>query len=135
MEKSQDVLALVGRILLAVLFIWSGYGKVTSFSATAAYIASQGMPLPEVATALTIVIELGLGLAIAIGWKTRLAAGVIALWLIPTSFLFHNFWSAPADQMMAQQINFMKNVAIFGGMLLLIAFGPGRFSVDGRARS
>lgn len=134
MENKQDLLALIGRIAIAILFITSGWGKVMDFGGTAGYIASNGIPLPQVATAVTIVVELGLGLAIALGWQTRFAAAVIALWLIPTTLLFHNFWSAPADQAMMQQINFMKNVAIFGGMLLLAAFGAGRYAVDGRLR-
>jgi putative oxidoreductase len=132
MEKSQDTLALIGRIALAALFVWSGWGKISGFSGTAGYIASQGLPMPEVLTAGTIFVELVLGLAIVVGLKTRIAALLIALWLIPTSFLFHNFWSAPADQVMMQQINFMKNASIFGGMLLLMAFGAGRYSIDGR---
>ena len=135
MEKSQDLIALIGRIAVAILFVTSGWGKMMDFGGTAGFIASNGIPLPQVATAITIVVELGLGLAIALGWQTRSAAAVIALWLIPTTFIFHNFWSAPAAEVMMQQINFMKNVSIFGAMLLLVAFGPGRYSLDGRGRA
>lgn len=134
MERSQDTFALVGRIALAVLFIWSGFGKLTGFSGTAGMIASQGLPLPQVLTATTIFVELVLGLAVVVGFKARIAALLIALWLIPATFVFHNFWSAPDAEVMMQQINFMKNVSIFGGMLLLTAFGPGRYSVDGGNR-
>ncbi|HZQ62594.1 MAG TPA: DoxX family protein [Casimicrobiaceae bacterium] len=134
MNRSNDVLALLGRIALAAIFVWSGSGKITGFSSTAGYIASKGLPMPVVLTALTIFVELILGLAIIIGWRARIAALLIALWLIPTTFLFHNFWSAPAAQVTMQQINFMKNVSIFGGMLLLMAFGAGRYSVDGGRR-
>ena len=130
----RDLFALVGRIALAAIFVWSGAGKITGFSNTAGYIASKGLPMPAVLTALTICIELGLGLAIVLGFRARIAALLIALWLIPTTFLFHNFWAAPAGQAMMQQINFMKNVSIFGGMLLLMAFGAGRYSVDGGRR-
>lgn len=134
MNRSSDVLALIGRIALAAIFVWSGSGKITGFSSTAGYIASKGLPMPAVLTAITIFIELILGLAIIIGWRARIAAFLIALWLIPTSFLFHNFWAAPAGQVMMQQINFMKNVSILGGMMLLMAFGAGRLSVDGGRR-
>lgn len=134
MNRSSDVLALIGRIALAAIFVWSGSGKITGFSSTAGYIASKGLPMPAVLTAFTIFIELILGLAIVIGWRARIAAFLIALWLIPTSFLFHNFWAAPAGQVMMQQINFMKNVSILGGMMLLMAFGAGRLSVDGGRR-
>lgn len=134
MNRGNDVLALIGRIALAWIFVWSGSGKITGFSSTAGYIASKGLPMPAVLTAITIFIELILGLAIIIGWRARIAAFLIALWLIPTTFLFHNFWSAPAAQVMMQQINFMKNVSILGGMMLLMAFGAGRYSVDGGRR-
>jgi putative oxidoreductase len=97
-------------------------------------IASQGLPLAQALTAMTIFVELVLGLAIVVGFKTRIAALLIALWLIPATLVFHNFWSAPDAEAMMQQINFMKNVSIFGGMLLLTAFGPGRYSVDGGNR-
>lgn len=132
MERSQDTLALIGRIALAALFVWSGYGKIGGFAGTAGYIASKGLPLPEVLAAGTIFIELVLGLALVAGIQTRLAALLIALWLIPTTLIFHNYWAVPAQQVQMQQINFMKNVSIFGGMLLLMAFGPGRFSLDAR---
>ncbi|MEO5700291.1 MAG: DoxX family protein [Casimicrobiaceae bacterium] len=131
MNRFEDSLALLGRIALAAIFVWSGFGKISGFSGTAAYIASKGLPFAEVLTALTIFIEFALGLAIVIGFKARIAALLIALWLIPTTLLFHNFWSVPAEEAMMQQINFMKNVSIFGGMLILMAFGPGRYSVDG----
>ncbi|MEP7205590.1 MAG: DoxX family protein [Casimicrobiaceae bacterium] len=131
MNRSEDTLALLGRIALAAIFVWSGFGKISGFSGTAAYIASKGLPLPEVLTAVTIFIEFALGVAIVVGFKARIAALLIALWLIPTTLLFHNFWSVPAEQVMMQQINFMKNMSIFGGMLILMAFGPGRYSVDG----
>src|SRR5689334_8807849 len=120
MTRYQDVLALVGRICLALLFIWSGFGKIGGFENTVGYIASKGLPMPAVAAAGTIVIELGLGLLIAIGWGTRWAALIVALWLIPTTFIFHNFWDVPAAAAQMQKINFMKNVSIFGGMLMLM---------------
>lgn len=135
MERSQDLLALVGRIALAALFVWSGFGKIGDFASTAAYIASKGLPFPEVLTAITIFVEFALGLAIVVGFKARVSALLIALWLIPTTLLFHNFWAMPPDKVMMQTISFMKNVAVFGGMLLLMAFGAGRYSIDGgRAR-
>lgn len=132
MNRNQDILALVGRVCIALLFVWSGWGKVGGFQGTVGFIASTGLPMPEVLAAGTVLVELGLGLLVILGWKTRWAALIIALWLIPTTYVFHNFWSVPADQAMMQEINFMKNVSIFGAMLLLMAFGPGRMSVDGR---
>ena len=126
----NDFLALLGRIALATLFIWSGAMKISGFSHTAASIASKGLAMPALLTALTIFIELGLGLALVIGWRTRLVGVVIALWLIPTTLLFHAFWSASGAAVMPQQVNFFKNLSIFGGMLMVAAFGPGAYSVD-----
>ena len=128
----QDSAALIGRILLALMFIISGWGKITGFSDNAGYIASQGLPMPQALLIIAIAIELGAGLAIAFGWKTRWAAVVMMVFLIVITPIFHAFWNVPADQAMAQQINFMKNLSILGGMILLFAWGPGRYSLDER---
>jgi putative oxidoreductase len=129
MNSNHDLAALVGRILLATLFVVSGIGKIAGFAGTAGYIASKGLPMTELLTAATIVVELGSGLAIIAGWKARWAALLLAGFTIVASVLFHNFWAAPAAEAMNQQIHFMKNLSIIGGMLLLFAHGPGRFSV------
>ncbi|CAN7573404.1 DoxX family protein [Pseudorhodoferax sp. LjRoot39] len=131
-SPAQDALALVGRILVAVLFIPAGFGKLTGFAGTVGYIGSVGLPLPQVGAALAIVVELGLGLALLVGFKTRLAALVLAVFTLAASFFFHNYWAVPADKAMVQQLMFMKNVAIAGGLLAFVAFGAGRFSVDRR---
>ncbi|HZP87323.1 MAG TPA: DoxX family protein [Burkholderiales bacterium] len=124
--------ALIGRILLAVIFVVSGFGKIGGFSGTAAYMASKGLPIVPVLLVLTIVIELGGGLLLIVGYKTRWVALVFFLWLIPVTLVFHQFWGIDAAQVQMQQIQFMKNVAIMGGMLMVLAFGPGAYSVDKR---
>lgn len=131
-SPAQDALALIGRILIAVLFIPAGFGKLTGFAGTVGYIGSAGLPLPQLGAALAIVVELGLGLALLVGFKTRLAAAVLAVFTLAASFFFHNYWALPADKAMVQQLMFMKNVAITGGLLAFVAFGAGRFSVDRR---
>ncbi|MGC4068805.1 MAG: DoxX family protein [Polyangiaceae bacterium] len=131
-SPAQDALALVGRILIAVLFIPAGLGKLTGFAGTVGYIGSVGLPLPQVGAVLAIVVELGLGLALLVGFKARLAALVLAAFTLAASFFFHNYWAMPADKAMVQQLMFMKNVAIAGGLLAFVAFGAGRFSVDRR---
>ncbi len=130
--KLQDPLALVGRILLAVLFVPAGFSKIAGFAGTAGYIASVGLPLPQVGAAAAIVIELGLGLLLLAGWRTRAVALVLALFTLVAAVFFHNYWASPADQLMMQQINFYKNVAIAGGLLAFTAFGAGRWSMDAR---
>ncbi|HKW80680.1 MAG TPA: DoxX family protein [Casimicrobiaceae bacterium] len=130
MNTGSDVLALLGRVLLAVIFVYSGFGKITDFQGTVHYIEAVRMPVPQVLAVGAIVVEFIGGLALLIGFRARWAALAFVLFLIVITPLFHNFWSAPAAEAMEQQINFIKNVAIIGGMLMVMAFGPGRYSVD-----
>lgn len=130
MSTSRDLAALVGRILIALLFVPAGWGKIMGFAGTTGYIASKGLPMPAVAAAIAIAVELGGGLLLLAGFKTRWAALALFVFLIPTTFVFHAFWNVPPEQVMAQQINFWKNVAIMGGLLYVWSFGAGRFSVD-----
>ena len=130
----QNPLSLIGRILLALLFVPSGFSKIGGFAGTVGYIASKGVPLPELAAAAAIGVELGLGLLLLIGWQTRWAALGIALFTVVITFIFHNFWAVPAEQVMAQQQNFFKNMAAVGGLLTVAAWGAGAWSVDGNQR-
>ena len=130
MNMQKDWAALLGRIVLAVIFVVSGFGKLTGFAGTAGYIASKGLPMPSLLAAIAILIELGGGLAVIIGWKTRWAALAFIVFLVVITPIFHNYWAAPQEQMLAQQINFMKNLSMLGGFLLLLGFGPGRYSLD-----
>jgi len=120
---------LVGRILLAAIFLMSGIGKIGGFAGTAGYMASKGLPMVEVLLAITIVIEIGAALMLILGYKARLGAAALLLWMIPVTFIFHNFWAMPADQQMIQQIMFMKNLGLMGGMLYIMAFGSGPMSL------
>jgi putative oxidoreductase len=125
---------LAGRVLLALIFVISGFGKITGFEGTVGYIASKGLPLPQLGAIIAIVIELGAGLLLLAGWQARWAATALFLFLIPTTLLFHDFWSYTGSQARMQQIQFMKNLAIMGGMLYVMAFGAGALSVDNRKR-
>lgn len=128
----QNPLALLGRILLALLFIPAGVGKLTGFAGTVAYTASAGVPLPQVAVALALVVEIVGGLALLLGWQTRWAALALALFTLLASFFFHKFWSLPAEQAGMQQLLFYKNIAVVGGLFAFAAFGAGALSVDAR---
>ena len=128
----QNLTVLAGRILLGLLFILSGFGKIAGFEGTVGYIASQHLPLPTIVAVLTIAIELGGGLALVTGFYTRQAALLLAGFTLLAAFVFHAFWSAPEAAKMMQQINFLKNLSIAGGMLVLAAFGPGRISIESR---
>jgi putative oxidoreductase len=131
MNQTKDVAALLGRVLLAFMFVTAGYGKVGSFEGTTAYIASAHLPLPPVATAIAIVVELVGGLMVVVGWKTRWAALAMAVFTIVATVAFHNFWTmADAAEAGTNKLMFLKNVSVIGGYLVLYAFGPGRYSVD-----
>jgi putative oxidoreductase len=125
-----NLFALVGRILLAALFIKSGYSKIGGFDGTVAYIAAAGLPLPQVGAVVAIAVELLGGIALAIGFKTRWVALVIGIFTLVAAFFFHNYWAMAPDRVLAQSISFWKNVAITGGMLMVVAFGAGAYSLD-----
>jgi putative oxidoreductase len=119
--------ALVGRILLAAIFILSGLGKVADPAATIAYIGAAGLPLPPFAYAGAVAVELGGGIALILGFRTRLVAAALALFSLLAALTFH---SALSDQ--NQFIHFFKNIAMAGGLLQIVAFGGGRLSLDAR---
>ncbi len=128
----QNPLALVGRILLALIFVTSGFSKISGFDGTVGYIASKGLPMASVVAVLTILIELGGGLAVVFGFLTRWASLALAVFTVLAAILFHAYWAVPAEQVMMQQINFWKNISIAGGFLVLAAFGPGAISIDAK---
>jgi putative oxidoreductase len=129
----QNPLSLVGRLLLALLFIPAGISKISGFEGTVGYIASVGLPLPALAAIGTIALEIGAGLMLAVGWKARWAALALAGFTLLATILFHNFWAMPADKAFVQQLMFFKNIAVVGGLLVVAAFGAGRLSLDGRS--
>lgn len=86
--------------------------------------AGKGIPLASVALVITLLIEIGGGLLVLTGYKARYAALVIALWLVPVTLIFHNFWASPAAQQQDQMINFLKNLAIIGGLLVTAYASP-----------
>jgi putative oxidoreductase len=132
---AQDALALIGRVLIALLFVPAGWGKIVGFAGTVGYIASKGVPLPEVCAALAIAAELGLCLLLLVGWQARWAALGLGLFTFVISFIFHNYWGVPAEQVMLQKMNFFKNLAIAGGLFAFAAFGAGGWSLDGRRKA
>ena len=132
MSGTSDALSLIGRIFLAAIFVWSGFGKISGFEGLVGQIASKGFPAAQVFAAATIVIEVGVALMLVAGWKARWAALLLAVFTAIVTFFFHNFWVVPEAQKMMQQVQFMKNLAVIGGLLMVTAFGPGRLSVDKR---
>ncbi|KRI00277.1 DoxX family protein [Curvibacter sp. PAE-UM] len=128
----QNPLSLIGRLLLAALFLPAGISKIGGFAGTAGYIASKGLPLPEVGAAIAVAVEILGGLALILGFGTRLAALALALFTLVATFIFHNYWGVPADQVFVQQLMFNKNIAVVGGLLVLAAHGAGAWSLDAK---
>ncbi len=122
-----SVLPLIGRLLMATIFLVSGFGKLMAPSGTIGYIASVGLPLPELAYAGALAAELGGGLMLVLGYRTRWVAAALAAFAVVSAVLFHN---ALGDQ--NQMFHFLKNLAMAGGLLQFIAFGGGTFSLDER---
>jgi putative oxidoreductase len=120
----------LGRALLSLIFIAIGVAKLYGFSGFSQYMAAKHLAAVPVLLVLSIAVEVAGGLAVLIGWRARSSAVLLLLYLIPVTAVFHDFW---AQQDMAAQmelVNFLKNVAIMGGLLLIVAFGPGPYSVD-----
>jgi putative oxidoreductase len=135
MNALQNPFALLARLLLAALFLPAGISKIGGFAGTAGYIGSVGLPLPELGAAIAIAVEVLGGIALIIGFGTRWAALALAVFTLVASVFFHAYWALPAEQQMMQQLMFMKNIGVVGGLLALAAFGAGAFSVDARRKA
>lgn len=132
LNSFQNPLALIGRILLALMFVLAGFTKISGFAGTVGYMQAKGIPAASVLAVLTIVLELVGGLALVFGFYTRWAALALGLFTLLVTFIFHNFWAQPEAQQMIQQLMFMKNISVVGGMFVLAAFGAGAFSLDAK---
>ena len=132
--STQNMMTLIGRALIAMLFIPAGLSKLMGFAGAVGYIASKGVPVPELCAAIAIAAELGLGLLLLVGWQARWAALGLAIFVAVITPIFHNFWAMEAAQKLVNQQAFFKNFAVVGGLLVLAAFGPGGFSLDGKRR-
>jgi putative oxidoreductase len=120
-----SAVAAFGRLLLATIFLLSGLEKITAVGDTIAYIGNSGLPAPELAYGAAVVVEIFGGLALLLGYKTRIVAAALAVFTIAAALAFH---ADLGDQ--NQFIHFMKNIAMAGGLLQVLAFGPGSFSLD-----
>ncbi|MNX80031.1 Inner membrane protein YqjF [compost metagenome] len=133
MQAALDRYApLVARLFLSWLFLYSAYGKLTGFSGYAAYMGSKGMPFVPFFLAATIVLLVVGGVSVLLGFKARIGSLPLLLFLLPTTLIFHNFWAFEGAEQQTQLIQFMKNLAIMGGVLMVTAFGAGPLSLDAR---
>jgi putative oxidoreductase len=134
METLNRFGPLLGRLLIAFIFLFAGFGKITGFEGTVGYIASKGLPLPELGAIGAAIVEIGGSLLLIVGWNARLAAAALFVFTAMTALLFHNFWAMPADQAQGQMIHFMKNMAMMGGLLYVVVHGSGPISLDSRQK-
>ncbi len=125
-----DWASALGRVALALLFLWSGYGKIAYTEPNVGYMQAYGVPAAALLVWPAALVELIAGAALALGWKTRWAALALIAFTIPATFIFHAYWGVPADQALNQQIHFMKNLAIIGGLLTVLAHGSGAWAIE-----
>ncbi len=123
-------LLLLGRILLGMIFVESGFGKLLDFDGTAGYMAAKGMPMVPLLLVGAIAVEIGGGLSLLLGVKARLGALALFLFLIPTTLIFHKFWGLEAAESALQQIQFLKNLSIMGGLLVVVSIGAQQPGLD-----
>ncbi len=128
----QGLPLLIARILIALMFVGAGVSKFTGLEGTAGYIGSVGLPMPMALALASGAVEVLAGVMLIVGWQARWAALALAVFTLVASVLFHNFWAMPADKAFMQQLMFMKNLAITGGLLFVFAFGAGTLSLDAR---
>lgn len=128
----QSLASFVARILLCAIFLSSAYGKITNPKVTIAVMEKRGMPAAPVGLPVAVVAETAGGLALLLGYRARWGAALLLVFLIPATLYFHNFWAYPDSEQRNQMVHFMKNITIMGGLLMVVAFGPGGLSFDGR---
>ena len=128
----QSALALAGRLLFVALFLPEGIGKINDFGGIAEYISSAGLPFPSLGAGIAIAVEVGGSLALLAGFQTRLAAAAMAIFTIAAAGFFHKFWALSGNDAVVEHIMFFKDLAIAGGLCLLVAFGAGEWSMDSK---
>jgi len=127
---NNSVVLIAGRALLSAVFLVAGVRKIMIWGPQVAYFTKLGFPMPEVMTVLAIAIELGAGLALLVGWRTRQAAWLLALFVLIATFMAHRFWEFDPALQANQMNHFLKNLAIIGGLAFVASFGPGRAALD-----
>ena len=128
----NNALNLIGRLLIAALFLPAGLAKLSGFEGTVGYITSVGLPLPTVAAAVALAVEVLGSVALVVGFQTRIAAAVLAVFTVVASVFFHAFWAAAPEQAFVQQLLFFKNIGVIGGLLVLVSSGAGAWSLDAK---
>jgi putative oxidoreductase len=130
----RPMTALLGRVAIAAIFLVSGTAKLVDVAGTAAHMTAVGIPFPETLAMFAGVAEILGALSLMFGALTRIGAIGLILFMIPTTLLFHNFWVLEGDEQRLQMVQFLKNLGLTGALILLVSFGPGRYSIDSLLR-
>lgn len=131
----QGLFAFLGRAMIVTIFLLSAVAnKIPKFNDVAGYMAAEGVPQPKILLAGAIVFLILGGLSVLLGYKARLGALLLLIFLAAATYYFHDFWQAPAEKQQTEMIQFMKNLALMGTMVFLIANGPGPGSLDNRVK-
>ena len=128
--SAQDALLLFGRVLLALMFVRSGFSKLLDLSAFGASLAGKGVPFASLLAAIGACVEFFGGLVVLLGFQTRYAALLLAIFTVVATLISHRYWEFSGAEWRSQNVNFQKNICIIGGFLVLAASGGGRFSID-----
>jgi putative oxidoreductase len=121
MFSESNYIAIVGRTLVALMFIANGIGVAKGFDVVSAQMSGKGVPMASLALSASIALLLGGGFALLVGWKVQWLAWIFFVWMIPATLVFHAPWAFPPEQFQEQLIHFLKNLAILGALLLLVA--------------
>lgn len=132
MGHNRDGIILLARIAITVVFVYSGFGKLTDFQATVGYMDSLHAPMPLLAAVIAVAMEFFVGIALMLGLWVRPLSLLLALFALGASFLGHPFWTMEGADRAMNLVQFLKNLSIAGGLLLLMVTGSGRYSLDGR---
>lgn len=129
----QPIVSLLGRLMIAAIFLLSAVGnKIPNFQAVSEYMAIAGVPAPQLMLAGAITFLIAGSLSVIAGYKTRIGAALLLVFLALATYFFHDFWNFEGEQQQQQMIQFLKNLALMGTMLLMMANGPGKGSLDSR---
>lgn len=121
-----------GRLFISLIFILSGLMKIVYFNQTVSAVQGVGVQGAAFFTILALLFELAGGLLVLLGWYTRIGVYILMIFLLPTTLLFHGFWNFQGPEQSEQMAHFLKNLTLYGGLLLLWSYGPGRWSLDAK---
>jgi putative oxidoreductase len=130
MNTFQSLAALLGRICIGLLFLWAGVAKLQGLEGTMAYMASKHMPFISFFLPAAIAIQVLGALSLITGYYARWGAAMLIIFIIPASIIFHDFWNLEGSERLTEMIMFMKDVGVLGGLLGIVAFGPGKYALN-----